>query len=61
MHVCSVFCCIIVVGDVVVPVVGVVAAMGEPATVRPKVSLDVYLILFGERIVPESVYGSDYP
>ena len=61
MHVCSVFCCIIVVEDVVVPVVCVVAAMGEPATVRPKVGLDVYLILFGERIVSESVYGSDYP
>ena len=49
------------VGDVVAPVVGMVAAMGEPATVRPKVSLDVYLFLSGERIVPESVCGPDYP
>ena len=49
------------VGDVVAPVVGWVAAMAELVTARPKVNLDVCLLFPGERFVQEFLYGPDYP
>ena len=51
----------VVVGDVVAPVVGWVAAMAELVTARPKVNLDVCLLFPGEKFVQKFLYGPDCP